>query len=275
MIVPVGYNVTVDINSPTYSNMVVIVNGTLTFDVGQKINICPGSFMVSATGVLDGGVPGSKINICGLTVWNGPGPDYGPLFWSSWPLPVELTAFEGSQNGTNVLLSWVTQSETNNDYFTLQRSTDGLTFENIGKVSGNGTTSQAHSYTFTDIAPVEGQNYYRLVQTDLNGQSKFWQIILVEFTYTSSDCVFSVYPNPSRGDFVVSLSECMSADNGEKFLVEVLDASGQTIMTVIPERNAKGGFLLPLNSNHALTPGTYIIRCITSTSVYQQILYVK
>ena len=87
----------------------------------------------------------------------------------STPLPVELLYFDASADNS-VLLSWATATEINNDYFSIERSEDGVNFYEIGKVNGNGDSNKEITYEFTDkfvLAPVE---YYRLKQVDFDGQ---------------------------------------------------------------------------------------------------------
>lgn len=269
MTIPAGFTVTVDINSPVYSNMLINVNGILDFGNGQKINMCPGKVVVSAAGQLSGGTPGSKINICGTTVWNGPGPTGGPLTYGDLPLPVELVSFTGTPDGNTVRLDWRTASELNNHYFLVERSTNGLSFEELGRVDGNGTTSQPHSYTLTDNQPVTGTCYYRLTQVDFNGQSETFPLIAVDFKSNTGDCVLSVNPNPCEGECTVSFSDC-PGDNDGVIVLEMIDASGQTVSSGIPERNAKGGFTTVIDSRNNLKPGVYIVRGSSSKTAYQK-----
>ncbi len=88
------------------------------------------------------------------------------------PLPIELVSFTGEKqkDGTN-LLFWTTATETNNDYFVMTRSTDGLNWENIGIVQGAGNSVSSIDYQLRDNNPPNTINYYRLVQVDYNGQS--------------------------------------------------------------------------------------------------------
>lgn len=269
MWIPLGFTVDVDINSPTYSNMLVIVDGILNFGNGQKLNICPGGVYVSSTGVLMGGTPGSKINICGSTVWNGPGPTYGEVSYGSVTLPVELVSFIANPFDKSVLVEWKTATETNNHYFTVERSTNGFTFEAIGQVNGNGTSTQPHSYSFTDQQPAQGTNYYRLRQTDFNGQSETFHIVAVNFSDEAAGCVLSVYPNPCESQCTVSLSDCPS-DNEGTISVEMMDATGRTVSSFVPERNSAGGFSYTIDTANNLKPGVYIIRGTSSKKVYQQ-----
>ncbi len=85
-------------------------------------------------------------------------------------LGVSLSSFEAIINEKNeVELLWTTLSETNNDYFLVQRSGPGVAFETIGHVEGNGTTNEEVRYQFSDKNPLNGLSYYRLVQVDFDG----------------------------------------------------------------------------------------------------------
>ncbi|MFL5728174.1 MAG: T9SS type A sorting domain-containing protein [Cytophagaceae bacterium] len=108
-------------------------------------------------------------------------------------LPVSLVNFSGRANLSNVFLTWNTTSESNNDYFLIQRSVDGEHYENIGKVAGNGTSSSTNSYSLTDNNPPFEVVYYRLVQVDKNGRGTTSNSIAVNNIKGS---MVSVYPNP-------------------------------------------------------------------------------
>lgn len=97
-------------------------------------------------------------------------------------LPVEMVSFTAERSGHVALLNWETSSEQNNDYFTVERLNENGVFNQIGIVDGNGTTSQPSYYSFTDETPLPGTNYYRLRQTDYNGDYAYSPIRSVEFT---------------------------------------------------------------------------------------------
>ena len=109
-------------------------------------------------------------------------------------LPVELLSFEAKNNDKTVDLTWATASEGKNAGFDIERSADGKTFDKIGFVKGSGTTSEKHSYTFTDNTPLSTTAYYRLQQVDFDGSKVSSNVISVE----SKDEVkgIKVYPNP-------------------------------------------------------------------------------
>ncbi|HEX8350471.1 MAG TPA: T9SS type A sorting domain-containing protein [Hymenobacter sp.] len=112
---------------------------------------------------------------------------------SSSPLPVELTRFTAEAQDKGVALHWITASEKNSDYFEVQRSTNGESFHAIGKVKGEGTTSNISTYLFTDHAPAAGVAYYRLRQVDFDGTESYSPIKSVQWDGKAA----SFYPNPS------------------------------------------------------------------------------
>lgn len=114
------------------------------------------------------------------------------------PLPVELVNFTGEAKPEFNHLSWETASETNNDYFVVERSTDGNVFVAIGTVDGAGSSTQYHSYSFNDMMPADGMNYYRLKQVDFNGQATYSNIVSLEF-HLGNMVVNNVHPNPTSG----------------------------------------------------------------------------
>lgn len=111
-------------------------------------------------------------------------------------LPVELVGFEAKLVGQQVNLNWNTASEKNNDYFQVERSLDGLKFEKIGQVSGNGNSSTPISYQFIDAQPLSGVSFYRLLQVDYDGQSEFSNIISVENSIVLNNKL-TLFPNPA------------------------------------------------------------------------------
>lgn len=112
------------------------------------------------------------------------------------PLPIELISFNGTKAENTVDLFWSTASERNNDYFTLENSTDGINFIQIDKIKGAGTTTELQEYSYLNTNLNSGLNYFRLSQTDYDGTIKRLEIIAFEREKSSSN--YSVYPNPSN-----------------------------------------------------------------------------
>ncbi|MCC6723007.1 MAG: hypothetical protein IT258_00760, partial [Saprospiraceae bacterium] len=117
-------------------------------------------------------------------------------------LPVELSKFQVVKEEDKALLNWETASEKDNDKFVVERSTDGLAFEAIGELEGNGTTTEAKHYAFVDKYPLPGVNYYRLKQVDFNGNIEYSNINSVEIE--SGDEIL-VYPSLVSSELNIAL----------------------------------------------------------------------
>ncbi|HKR07103.1 MAG TPA: T9SS type A sorting domain-containing protein [Bacteroidia bacterium] len=116
------------------------------------------------------------------------------------PLPIELISFTATAiDNKEVLCKWITATEINNDYFTVERSRDGNEFEEAGKVDGAGNSTSILNYSLTDYKPFSGISYYRLKQTDFNGDYSYSQVVVVKIFEDASDIL--IYPNPSNGIF--------------------------------------------------------------------------
>ena len=111
-------------------------------------------------------------------------------------LPVSLISFNVTKTEYGHMLKWQTATEVNNDYFSIQRSINGIDFEEIGVVKGNGNSSDLLSYDYEDLYPNTGVNYYRLVQYDFDGQSNL--SALVAITKVSSEPFIFVHKKQAR-----------------------------------------------------------------------------
>lgn len=122
-------------------------------------------------------------------------------------LPIELISFTGECSLENVVnLSWQTISETNNDFFTIERSSTTEDWNIVGRIDGAGNSNQINTYSFTDKERFNETMYYRIKQTDFNGEFKYSEIVAVHNCKVSSDILegISMYPNPVSGDFFVT-----------------------------------------------------------------------
>lgn len=124
--------------------------------------------------------------------------DVPPSFTGS-ALPIELLSFELKETvEKKVLIQWVTLSEINNDYFSIEKSANLIDWDIIKKVEGGGNSLSKVSYSFIDESPFEGINYYRLKQTDFDGKFSYSTIEAIEIAASHS---IKLYPNPSKGIF--------------------------------------------------------------------------
>jgi hypothetical protein len=174
------------------------------------------------------------------------------------PLPIELLTFEAIQNKTAVDITWQTATETNNDFFTIEKSKDGNEFEEIGNADGAGNSTTVLKYSFTDDKPYTGISYYRLKQTDFNGEFSYSKIVAVRITNAENNVV--AYPNPFHDKLTVAIN---SEDNLPYTLI-LTDLAGRVLLSneVITEYGfnsyeinawylAKGIYLLEVKSQHS------------------------
>ncbi|QKG53953.1 T9SS type A sorting domain-containing protein [Hymenobacter sp. BRD67] len=120
------------------------------------------------------------------------------------PLPVTLLSFGAQRQASGVLVNWRTASEQHNAYFEVERSLDGVVFSAVGKVTGAGTSAQAHNYHYLD-AQVPGELvYYRLRQADdYSGLSSYSTVAVVPGGPAATQ--LALYPNPATDQLIVSL----------------------------------------------------------------------
>ncbi len=139
-------------------------------------------------------------------------------------LPVEFSKFEVHKQDQSVSLEWETVSETNNLGFEIERSSNGQSWDIIDFVEGNGTTTAINQYTFIDNRPLNGHNYYRLKQIDLDQQFSYSDIKEAMFLSQQEDLI-NIYPNPTYGHFTVSVSN----PKKESARIKLFSSTGEVI----------------------------------------------
>lgn len=160
-------------------------------------------------------------------------------------LPIELKSFRLNAIDNAVKIMWTTATETNNDHFTIERSTDGLQWKTIAKVKGAGSKSTETHYTELDKAPLKGRSYYRLKQTDYNGDFTFSKIESIHFEYSSR---LIVYPNPARDELHIEY-------HSENPTVSLFNSIGQDVLIEIEKK----GNQIVINTSD-LPKGIYILK---------------
>ncbi len=138
------------------------------------------------------------------------------------PLPIQLLSFDVEAIGSSVNITWVTLTEKNNEYFTIERSVDGVNFIPVGKVFSKGNSLSEVPYEFIDSKAVSGLSYYRLKQTDLDGKSQTFEIRAV---FVQLGGFSNIYPNPTSGEIYVG-----SAKNDIKS-VSIYSSLGELVLT--------------------------------------------
>lgn len=181
---------------------------------------------------------------------------------SSNPLPVTLSHFSLNQSNSYVQLRWHTANELNNSHFTVQRSADGFNWYSLKVVQGGGTTSNAQYYSYLDTEPLSDITYYRLRQTDFNGQSEYSQVLSSTFQETETSTL-SLYPNPTSGKALIRSFSPIS------FPVELLNSQGVDLSSLVQ--------CTPVNSSliqidlSTLPTGLYFVRVGNNVQVLHKI----
>jgi len=174
-------------------------------------------------------------------------------------LPVELFSFTAEKyNDSKAQIEWVTTSETNNSSFTVERSLDGITFENIAIVDGAGNSNTVLSYKAFDNKPVNGMNYYRLKQTDYDGQYSYSQTVPLDFS--SNGFSANIYPNPFNDFLYVDIQGNLNDDT----ILSIYDMTGKLISE--KNINSSGNHVL-VQMGHEIPEGFYIIKIHNSQSM--------
>ncbi|MCT4582306.1 MAG: T9SS type A sorting domain-containing protein [Flavobacteriales bacterium] len=171
------------------------------------------------------------------------------------PLPVELTHFDAQPIDNSVHLSWTTTTEINSDYFDILRSTDAENWEFIGKLNAAGNSSIETDYQYTDTDPIAGDSYYKLIQYDLDGNTKEYG---PRHIYFKTEQITEVYPNPANNIIHVNY-HLNNYDAGVS--IQIYNSIGQMIKSI----NTTG---LEGNNNieipiHEINSGIYTVRILS------------
>lgn len=184
----------------------------------------------------------------------------GTIIHTENVVPVELTAFTADVTENDVNLRWVTATETNNSGFEIQRSDEDGAFEQIGFVDGNGTTTEAKTYSYKDKNTPAGIYSYRLVQIDFDGTRNILKPVKVEISGTVPYKyeLSQNYPNPFNPS--TSIKYSIPADGNVK--LRIFNSVGEEITTLVNEFKGAGNYEITFNARD-LASGVYFYRLET------------
>ncbi|MCB0573008.1 MAG: T9SS type A sorting domain-containing protein [Saprospiraceae bacterium] len=148
-------------------------------------------------------------------------------------LPIELTGIQAIYRQKTVLLSWRTATETDNAYFSVERSTDGRSFSEIGRVTGAGTSLEPLNYTFADERPMPGTNYYRLRQVDFDGAHSYSHVVSA---VAADGDAWRLYPQPAGAFLYLQWEERPKTDAS----FSIFDMTGRQVKSgIVPENETQ------------------------------------
>jgi hypothetical protein len=153
------------------------------------------------------------------------------------PLPISLISFNAKPVLENVEVTWTTASETNNDYFTVERSRDGINFKAFAVLDGAGNSNEILNYEIMDFEPYEGLSYYRLKQTDFDGKFEYSDIKSVNFSKPVEGQNWTVFPNPSD---LNGINLVMGDIQNDLINIRLVDVTGKLVHNENVAMQAKG-----------------------------------
>jgi hypothetical protein len=182
------------------------------------------------------------------------------------PLPVELLSFNAVREKNQVELKWITASEKNNDFFTIERSRDGYLFSALETIKGGGNSAQQLNYFFQDRNPYAGRSFYRLKQTDFDGRFTYSPVVAVDFnTDENSHAILAVTAN--------SLTLQVNDAKGEAVTIAIYSCNGALCYTgsfIVSQEKEIRTFSLPKTLLH----GFYVFSLRTQDSLWSRKFYI-
>jgi len=184
-------------------------------------------------------------------------------------LPIELSVFEATAKESKVLLDWTTSSEINNDYFTIEKTKDGKIFEEVVRVDGAGNSQSELNYSAVDKDPYPGKSYYRLKQTDFNGEFEYSNLEAVNYEVNLQA---KIIPNPISGKtFDLNINGKALED---EILLQLHSMRGSKIFSmVIPPEEGMSSTTIRLPRK--LSSGVYLLVGNSPGANFQQKLIVE
>ena len=184
---------------------------------------------------------------------------------SASALPITLRWFQANISGKEVVLTWETAEEKDNDFFEIEHSIDGSHFNIVSEhIESEGDTHTGHRYEWGDAAPAVGVNYYRLKQTDLDGAVHYHGIRSVKTE--SGSATADVFPNPATDHVSVRFSNPEDA----LYTISLFDLTGRRLYSI---QNNEGRYSLDIDLS-ALPAGMYALN-ISSEQMVQTVQVAK
>jgi hypothetical protein len=260
----------------------VVPGGSPTITPGDSIQLSV-ALLPGQTGVWSTGATGPVTWVYSpgpysvtVTNQNGCSGSSGIIINAPSPLPIQLIGFSGTASQKGIVLEWVTATETDNHFFTVEKSLNGFNWGTLATVLGAGNSNTVLSYTVTDSHPDEGINYYRLKQTDFNGNSTISEVIAVNYESSSLlEHALQVYPNPSPDGLLNIRFNCQS--EWDKWTVKVTELNGREVYSEVISVKRLSGDSCSCNirPRQPLSQGIYMVTVDHPTHTSQTLLMVR
>lgn len=268
---------TIDVNQNHIKNNSldpnIVVSTNLYESAPRLVGVTDPSAMVGTARFLDPQngnfnlLPNSPAIDKGINVglpYNGAAPDLGAFEFNA-SVPVELASFQASVSANSVQLNWVTESETNNYGFDIEKSRDDVDFTKVDFVAGHGTVTEVKFYEYFDAGLQPGLYYYRLKQVDLDGSFEYSPTLEISISVPDRFTLNQNYPNPFNPETQIKFEV---SDNVHVSLT-LFGIKGNQIKTLVNSEYIPGGYSASWDGKNALgknvASGTYFYRLEIST----------
>jgi hypothetical protein len=173
-------------------------------------------------------------------------------------LPVTVTGITASVQNSKVAVEWKVENEINIAKYEIESSTNGTQFSNAGSVQVVSEYNSYNTYSWFDVTPAKGANFYRIKIYDNNGETKYSSIVKAVISQTENSSI-SIYPNPVKG---TSINVLLSNQSKGEYQVKLINISGQVLYSGKIATNS-GNSVLAVNIPSKLIPGMYQLEVIT------------
>ena len=171
------------------------------------------------------------------------------------PLPVELTSFTANTVNGKIMISWITATEINNAGFSIERSTDGKKFSEIGFIKGKGTSTEKSSYIYIDKSALSGKYYFRLKQIDFDGTYQYSKSVEIDMGLPTNYSLEQNYPNPFNPSTTIRFALPMNA----RVNIKLYNTLGQEVANILNSDLNAGVHETAFNASN-LSSGVYFYR---------------
>ena len=174
------------------------------------------------------------------------------------PLPIELINFTANLKNGQVDLKWTTASEINNNYFTIDRTIDGINFEQVDMIDAAGNSTTPLDYSTVDKMPIKGLSYYRLKQTDYSGNQEYSALVSINFE--DEFIVENIFPNPVSDQLTIQFNKSEDVQPH----ISIIDCLGRVVYKYSASHNT---VVVDLSG---IASGIYFLKINGLETLYQQ-----
>ncbi len=257
-----GMTYTCNLSNPAGSRVTGITIGGSPLDLSKTYSVTTNEFVLAAIGTMFN-IPVSDVYVYHDSTEFQVVTDYVVKNGFDQIVPVELKSFTAQPSENSVELKWSTATETNNKGFEIQRASSESfrntprqgEWEKIGFISGNGTSTQPHQYSYIDKSVSAGVYYYRLKQIDYDGSYKYSNEVEVNFSAPFKYELNQNYPNPFNPSTVIRYT----LSNGGKTTLKIYNLLGQEIAALVDEVQSAGEHKVKWNAS-GMASGVYLYK---------------